>query len=72
MDQPAKAGTHLAGDLLRVINGPLPEGRRCLSLDGIPALLNFPPDMARVPTEINRLSNQILVHEFEAEWGKVH
>jgi spermidine synthase len=50
----------------------LPPGLRFLSLDGIPALLNFPPDMARLPTEINRLSNQILVHEFEAEWGKVH
>jgi len=50
----------------------LPEGLRFLSLDGLPALLNFPPDMARVPTEVNRLSNQVLVHEFEAEWGKVH
>jgi spermidine synthase len=28
--------------------------------------------MARVPAEVNRLSNQVLVHTFEAEWGKVH
>jgi spermidine synthase len=28
--------------------------------------------MARVPAEVNRLSNQVLVQTFEAEWGKVH
>ncbi len=46
-------------------------GLRFLSLDGLPALFNFPPDMARVPAEVNRLSNQVLVQTFEDEWGKV-
>ncbi len=50
----------------------LPAGLRFLSPAGLPALTQFPPDMARLPTEVNRLSNQILVHEFEAEWGQVH
>jgi len=50
----------------------LPAGLRFLSLDGLPALFSFPPDMARVPAEPNRLSNQLLVHLFEQEWGKVH
>lgn len=50
----------------------LPAGLRFLSVEGLPALLSFPPDMSRVPTEVNRLSNQQLVHEFELEWGKVH
>lgn len=50
----------------------LPEGLRFLSLDGLAPLFNFPPDMARVPAEANRLSNQVLVHTFEEEWGKVH
>jgi len=27
--------------------------------------------MARVPAEVNRLSNQVLVSTFEEEWGKV-
>jgi spermidine synthase len=36
------------------------------------ALLQFPPDMARVAAQPNRLSNQVLVHTFEEEWGKVH
>jgi spermidine synthase len=50
----------------------LPAGLRFLSLDGLPALFNFPPDMARVAAEPNRLSNQVLVQIFEQEWGKVH
>ena len=50
----------------------LPAGLRFLTTDGLPALFQFPPDMARVPTEVNRLSNQVLVQTFEAEWGQVH
>ncbi|MFO1218397.1 MAG: polyamine aminopropyltransferase [Burkholderiaceae bacterium] len=50
----------------------LPPGLRFLSVDGVPALLQFPPDMARVSAEPNRLSNQVLVHTFEEEWGRVH
>jgi len=49
-----------------------PTGLRFLSPTSLPPLLDFPPDMARVPTEVNRLSNQVLVQEFEAEWGQVH
>jgi len=50
----------------------LPPGLRFLTLPGMQALLDFPPDMARVPAEPNRLSNQTLVRTFEEEWGKVH
>ena len=50
----------------------LPAGLRFLTLPGMGALLDFPPDMARVPAEANRLSNQVLVHTFEDEWGQVH
>ena len=49
----------------------LPEGLRFLTVQGLPALLQFPPDMARVATQANRLSNQVLVGTFEEEWGKV-
>jgi spermidine synthase len=51
---------------------PMPAGLRFLTREGWPALFQFPPDMARVPTEPNRLSNQVLVHTFQQEWGKVH
>ncbi|MFN0182830.1 MAG: polyamine aminopropyltransferase [Aquabacterium sp.] len=50
----------------------LPPGLRFLTPQGMPALLLFPPDMARVPAQPNRLSNQILVNLFEQEWGRAH
>jgi len=31
----------------------------------------FPKDMERVPAEVNRLNNQILVRYFEREWRRV-
>ncbi len=49
----------------------LPEGLRFLNLQSLPLLFDFPQDMARVPAEVNRLSNQVLVHSYEAEWGRV-
>ncbi len=48
-----------------------PPGLRFLTVAGLPALFQFPPDMSRVPAEPNRLSNQVLVPIFEQEWGKV-
>lgn len=34
------------------------------------SLFVFPRDMARVPTEVNRLDNQILVRYYESEWRR--
>ena len=34
------------------------------------ALFSFPKDMARVPTDVNRLNNQALVRYFESEWRR--
>ena len=49
----------------------LPDGLRFLTPQTLPLLFDFPKDMARVPTEVNRLSNQVLVTTYEQEWGKV-
>ena len=49
----------------------LPAGLRYLSLPTLPLMFDFPLDMARVPAEVNRLSNQTLVTTYEREWGKV-
>ena len=49
----------------------LPAGLRFLDRSGLAPLFEFPPDMARVPAEVNRLSNQVLVQTFEDEWGQV-
>ena len=50
----------------------LPAGLRFLDGPSLPLLFEFPPDMARVPAEVNRLSNQVLVHTYEQEWGAIH
>lgn len=34
-------------------------------------MTDFPKDMAYEPTDINKLNNQILIHYFEDEWGRV-
>ena len=49
----------------------LPQGLRFLTPQTMPLLFDFPKDMARVPAEVNRLSNQVLVTTYEREWGKV-
>ena len=49
----------------------LPEGLQFLSPQTLPLLFDFPLDMARVPAEVQRLSNQVLVHTYEREWGRV-
>ncbi len=49
----------------------LPEKLQFLTAQSLPQLFIFPPDMARVPSDINRLSNQILVNTYEQEWGKI-
>lgn len=49
----------------------LPPGLRFLSLENLPALFSFPPDMGPVPVEINRLNNQALVQYYDGEWKRV-
>jgi spermidine synthase len=49
----------------------LPDNLRYLTLPSLPLLFDFPRDMSRVPAEVNRLSNQVLVTTYEREWGKV-
>jgi spermidine synthase len=47
-----------------------PFDLRFVAPDMHPALFTFPKDMARVPTEVNRLNNQALVRYFESEWRR--
>ena len=48
----------------------LPPGLRFLDAATLPTLFDFPPDMARVPAQVNRLSNQALVQVYAQEWGE--
>jgi len=47
----------------------LPPGLRYLTAESAHLLFEFPPDMAWVQTEVNRLNNQALVRYFEEEWA---
>jgi len=43
---------------------------RYLSSSTLPTLFEFPEDMAKVPVEVNRLNNQVLVSYYEDEAGR--
>jgi spermidine synthase len=47
----------------------LPPGLRFLTSVSMGEMLRFPPDMAELPTDTNRLNNAVLVHYFEEEWS---
>jgi spermidine synthase len=49
----------------------LPVGLRFVDQPTLAQMFSFPPDMARVPAGVNRLSNQVLVTTYEEEWGRV-
>lgn len=53
-------------------DGPLPNGLKFITPQSIRQMLHFPPDMAQVTTEVNKLNNQVLVQYFEDEWGVVN
>ncbi len=45
-------------------------GLRHLSDEATAAMFAFPKDMDRVPVEVNRLDNQVLVHLYTREWRR--
>ena len=47
-----------------------PDGLRFISAETWPSVFVFPRDMDRVPTEVNRLNNQMLVRYFDDEWSQ--
>ena len=53
------------GDAVR-----LPPGLHFLTPATARVMFDFPADMARRPTPVNRLDNQVLVRAFDAEWAK--
>jgi len=63
-------GFVLAGHSAFEFPTQLPPGLRYLTPAVLKEMFAFPPDMDRVPTEVNRLDNQVLVRYFESEWGR--
>lgn len=47
-----------------------PQELKFLNDSVLPTLLEFPPDMTPVETEVNQLNNQALVRYYEEEWAR--
>ena len=62
-------GFVLAGLAAPVPGTAYPAGLQFASAATFADMLRFPPDMDRVPAEVNRLDSQVLVRYFEAEWS---
>ena len=63
-------GFILASSAALPTSAQLPAGLRFLDAANLAALYQFPPDMTKIPTEVNRLNNQSLVRYFEEEWAR--
>ena len=46
-------------------------GLRFLTAETFPHLFEFPADMGPLPSDVNRLDNQILVRIYDEEWRKL-
>ena len=46
-----------------------PPGLKYVNAQTMSEMLHFPPDMAALQTDTNRLNNAVLVHYFEDEWA---
>jgi spermidine synthase len=51
------------------VPGRFLPGLKFINAESIGTLLTFPADMKQVPTEINKLNNQVLVRYFDEEWA---
>jgi spermidine synthase len=49
----------------------LPSGLRFINVRGLPALFEFPPDMAPLPAPANQLNSQVLVRMYENDWKDI-
>ncbi|MBA4372561.1 MAG: spermidine synthase [Thermodesulfovibrio sp.] len=47
------------------------SGLKFITPDTARGMTGFPPDMAQVDADVNRLNNQVLVRYFEEEWSRV-
>ena len=64
-------GFVLAGTHDYTLTSSLPSGLRFINLEGLPALFQFPPDMAPLPMPANQLNSQILVRTYENDWKDI-
>lgn len=51
--------------------GQLPANLRFVTLDGLPSLFHFPPDMSPLSMPPNQLNDQVLVRAYDQDWKDV-
>ena len=51
--------------------GELPQGLRSLTVAQMHNLFEFPPDLAPVQADVNRLNDQVLVRYYDREWREI-
>lgn len=61
-------GFVLAGNGEHQLPRSLPSGLKFLTMEQLPGLFAFSPDMARLPVTANHLDNQIIVRYYERAW----
>jgi spermidine synthase len=49
----------------------LPSGLRFVDVSGLPALFQFPPDMAPMQVPSNHLNDQVLVRLYDKDWKDI-
>jgi spermidine synthase len=49
----------------------LPPGLRFITVDGMPTMFQFPPDMSPMPMPPNRLNDQVLVRAYDQDWKDI-
>src|SRR6201981_2523339 len=49
----------------------LPQGLRFVSVDGLPTMFQFPPDMSPMTMPPNRLNDQVLVRAYDQDWKDI-
>jgi spermidine synthase len=49
----------------------LPSGLRFVAVQGLPALFQFPPDMAPMQVPSNHLNDQVLVRLYDKDWKDI-
>ncbi len=54
-----------------VLPAKIPVPVRYVTPETMKTMFDFPADMSRVPAEVNRLNNQVLVRYFEEDWRRV-
>ncbi len=64
-------GFVLAGTHEYTLPTSLPAGLRFVNVEGLPALFQFPPDMAQLPMPPNQLNSQVLVRAYENDWKDI-